>query len=283
MMYESGVGVEKSAAEAAAWFGNAAEQGHPQSEYNLGKYYLEGIGVEQDYDDAAKWLRLAALHGIEKAKEDLVDLRIYVQGFERNAEALREKAEKGDRDSQFRYGRLFYRGQGVKRDLREAAKWFEQAATRELPEAQYRLAAMYETGSGLDQNMVKAAEWYQKAADQGLSRAEYALGGFYAGGLGGFERDFKKAAIWYQKAAIKGNTSAQYDLGALYYNGNGVEKNYPEAYFWFAVAIKAGYGGYTMSLPVLGNRMPAAQLRAVKQRVIEFRPQLGAEDETFMK
>ena len=48
-----------------------AEQGIPDSQYNLGKMYYKGLGVPQDYKEAVKWTRLAAKQGHAKAQYNL--------------------------------------------------------------------------------------------------------------------------------------------------------------------------------------------------------------------
>ena len=43
-------------------------------------------------------------------------------------EAIKRKAEQGDEVAQFNLGRLYYLGEGVEKDLKEAMKWFRKAA-----------------------------------------------------------------------------------------------------------------------------------------------------------
>jgi len=40
-----------------------AEQGHPDSQYNLGVMHANGHGVPKDYGITAKWYKLAAKQG----------------------------------------------------------------------------------------------------------------------------------------------------------------------------------------------------------------------------
>jgi TPR repeat protein len=44
VMYEYGLGVRKSYADAAEYYRRAAEQGYPESQYNLGLMYAFGRG-----------------------------------------------------------------------------------------------------------------------------------------------------------------------------------------------------------------------------------------------
>jgi TPR repeat protein len=47
-------------AQAAKWYGMAAEQGAPAAQYRLGLLYLNGVGVARDLVTAHMWLNLAA-------------------------------------------------------------------------------------------------------------------------------------------------------------------------------------------------------------------------------
>ncbi|NNE85332.1 MAG: sel1 repeat family protein [Alphaproteobacteria bacterium] len=70
-MYQRGLGVPQSDAEAVKWYRRAAENGHPRAQQNLGVMYEEGAGVPQDYVEAAAWYRAAAAQGNLFAKLNL--------------------------------------------------------------------------------------------------------------------------------------------------------------------------------------------------------------------
>ncbi|MEC9054413.1 MAG: tetratricopeptide repeat protein [Verrucomicrobiota bacterium] len=58
VMYENGQGgLAKDWAKAAEWHLKAAEQGYPQSQYNLAMMYESGMGVAKDAAEAAKWFK----------------------------------------------------------------------------------------------------------------------------------------------------------------------------------------------------------------------------------
>jgi TPR repeat protein len=59
-MYLQGIGVLPNDAEAAKWFGRAAEQGDAKAQNNLGIMYATGKGVPQDTVQAYMWFSLAA-------------------------------------------------------------------------------------------------------------------------------------------------------------------------------------------------------------------------------
>ena len=57
----------------------------------------------------------------------------------------------------------------------------------------------------------------------------------------GVVKNYKEAFKWYKKAAMQGYAPAQHNLGAMYDKGKGVAKNYKEALTWFKKAAAQGY------------------------------------------
>ena len=62
-LYLQGLGVEWSAAQAAAWYRRAAKRGLMAAQMNLGDLYATGRGVRRDLVEAYLWLGLAAAQG----------------------------------------------------------------------------------------------------------------------------------------------------------------------------------------------------------------------------
>ena len=83
------------------------------------------------------------------------------------------KADKGDAAARFNIGLMYFRGEGVPQDYRQARVWFEKAAMQGLGEAQYNMGAMLEQGLGTEKNAATARTWYEKAAAQGNAHAQY--------------------------------------------------------------------------------------------------------------
>jgi len=54
--------------EAAKWFREAAEQGDPAAQFNLGVLYETGQGVAQNFAEAVKWYHEAAEQGEPQAQ-----------------------------------------------------------------------------------------------------------------------------------------------------------------------------------------------------------------------
>jgi hypothetical protein len=58
-------------AEAVNWYRKAAEQGHAQAQFNLGRRYRDGETLPQNAAEAVKWYRKAAAQGHAEAQFSL--------------------------------------------------------------------------------------------------------------------------------------------------------------------------------------------------------------------
>ena len=148
-------------------------------------------------------------------------------------------AELGDAGT-YNLGVMYYEGQEVPQDYREAAKWFRKAAAQGLAKAQHNLGVMYYEGQGVPQDNREAAKWFRKADARGDARAQHNLGVMYYNGLG-VPQDHREAVKWYRKAAAQGYAAAQNNLGVMYYNGLGVPQDHREAVKWYRKAAAQGY------------------------------------------
>jgi TPR repeat protein len=126
-------------------------------------------------------------------------------------EEVKRKAEAGDAEAQSDLGLMYFLGQGVEQDYKEAVEWWRKAAEQGDAKAQRNLGVMYANGRGVEQDYRQAVEWYRKAAEQGYAGAQCNLGLMYRYGQG-VQQDYEEAAKWYGKAAAQGDTEAQYYL-----------------------------------------------------------------------
>lgn len=101
-------------------FREASEEGHPDSQFNLGLMYEKGIGVSKDEKEAVAWYLEAALQGNSDAQYNLAVLYENGRGSDVNfAQAhqwYRKAAVQGDGLAVGNLGMLYLRGQGVKED-----------------------------------------------------------------------------------------------------------------------------------------------------------------------
>src|ERR1043165_9664929 len=116
-----------------------------------------------------------------------------VEGFEAYekgdyATALKEfmpLAESGQATAEAAVGQMYFEGQGVKPDMKEAARWLEPAAIKGIARAQFLLGKLYLSGEGVAAvDPAKAAALTKAAADQGIPEAQVDTCAFYYQGVG---------------------------------------------------------------------------------------------------
>ena len=81
------------------------------------------------------------------------------------------------------------------------------------------------------EDLPEAISFFTKAANAGYAPAQVRLGEL----LDSSEFD-QEAAEWYRKAAEQGDSAGEYRLGHMYVTGEGVEKNFEKALYWFNLA-----------------------------------------------
>ena len=97
---------------------------------------------------------------------------------------IRMRAEQGDAEAQTRLGRMYFTGEGVIEDRREAVRWFRLAAEQGDAEGQTYLGLMYADGWGVVEDDREAVRWFRLAAEQGAAAAQGELGRMYFHGRG---------------------------------------------------------------------------------------------------
>ena len=81
---------------------------------------------------------------------------------------LRKKAAAGDAEAQTTLGERYHKGRGVRKNHKEAVKWYHKAAEQGDAAGQYNLGLMYRIGRGVPKDYVAAYAWYRLAAYSGM-------------------------------------------------------------------------------------------------------------------
>ena len=66
-----GYGIQRDPEQAAYWYRQAADNGHPEAQYNLGRMYSSGQGLKRDEEQAERWVSASASQGFAPAMADL--------------------------------------------------------------------------------------------------------------------------------------------------------------------------------------------------------------------
>ncbi|MEI6847050.1 MAG: tetratricopeptide repeat protein [Chlorobiaceae bacterium] len=84
---------------------------------------------------------------------------------------IKLRAKQGDAKAQYSLGIAYAKGQGVKQDYVEAAKWLKQAGLQGNANAEFSLGLMYYEGTGVKIDYHQAAQWFDEACDNGSPEA----------------------------------------------------------------------------------------------------------------
>lgn len=193
-------------------------------------------------------------------------------------EEWKTKALAGDTTAQVAVGMFYDRGDGVKQNYKEAAKWYEMAAKAGDAHGQNNLGSLYLEGAGVKKDYAKALELFRKAAAQGNANAQCSLGLMIEEGWG-TAKNLPTAFDWYRKAAELGSPQAMQNLALGYINGTGVEKNDTEAVRWLTKSAEAGLGSAQQRLAVAFDRGLFGLTEDPKQALPWFRK--AAEQESI--
>ena len=115
-----------------------------------------------------------------------------------------KSAEGGNADAQNNLGVMYFKGEGVPKDLTKAAEWYRKAAEKNHIKAQYNLGILYQD----KEDFSSAVYWFGKAAEQGHPKAQTNLGTLYYYGVG-VTQNLDKAMDLFTKAAAKGDERAK--------------------------------------------------------------------------
>jgi uncharacterized protein len=136
----------------------------------------------------------------------------------------------------------------------QAVQILTPLATTGNPVAQYKLGMLYYLGQGVPEDEKQAIILWKKAAAQGSIDAMYQLGSAFLFGSQAAKivpDPDREAATWYFQAASAGHAEAQYHLGLLFLAGKGVIDSRAEAARWMRKAAAQGHPEAKKALAII--------------------------------
>jgi len=172
-------------------------------------------------------------------------------------------------------GDMHYWGWGnkVKKNIKEAIKWYKRAVKNGNIDAKYNIAVIYEQGKDVEIDYAKAAQWFLSAAKDGHIDSQYNIANMYAKGAG-YGLNQRKASDWYLAAANQGDINSQYNLGNRYAIGKGVSKDLAESYKWYYLAARQGDEEARRQLSFLEKSADPVEINRGKLLAEKWRPVL---------
>jgi TPR repeat protein len=236
-IYKDGVGVEKDLTVAFQHELQAARQGSIQALVWLGGYYRDGKGTPVDIQASLDCFKKAAQAGDSYAKwaigciydtgklvkrDPALAAKWFADSIREDSAALKSQpstpgAEKVESESFTRLGILYYRGDGVPKDVSKAAELLQKGAAAGSVGAMAFLGGLYETGVGVPLDINLALDWFNKAADKGDAGSMFHLGTYHMT----ISKDYAKAIFNFERAGEKGHAEAFFRLGYMRAHGWG--------------------------------------------------------------
>lgn len=127
---------------------------------------------------------------------------------------LTRRARKGDAVAALKLGYLYRLGRKVRKDPKQAVRWFKLAAGKGNAEAQLQMAVMYAAGEGVSQDYEAMRRWLEKSAGSGYGLSQLQLGLLYAKGIT-VTQDVAVARLWLGFAAEQPGEVGQTARAAL--------------------------------------------------------------------
>ncbi len=91
-------------------------------------------------------------------------------------EEMKTHAEYGDAEAQANLGVCYELGVGVRKDIKQAVKWYKRSAAQDHPGSLNNLACCYDAGNGVSRDKEMATILWRKAAELGDDSALINLG-----------------------------------------------------------------------------------------------------------
>ena len=85
--------------------------------------------------------------------------------YDKAVPKLQAAADKGHKKAQYRLGRCYDKGYGVKEDNKKAFEFYQKSAKQEYAKAMYHLGRCYLKGKGVAANEDEARKWLKRAVN----------------------------------------------------------------------------------------------------------------------
>jgi len=241
--YLLGNGVPADPAQAAHWYLRAAQSGSPEAQNEIGYFYQTGVGVPADLERAAHWFQLASAGGMARAKVNLGVSYLYGTGVRKNPQMARqlfqEAVDKGSGLGAAYLGIMAWLGLGGPSDKDAAAHWFEAGVKLHDAQAEYDLALLLASPDSKRHDLRKAVELLRSSAEKGYVEAKHALGQFIVNHPE-LAQSQGEASRELRIASEAGNWKASLLLGVMARDGNMIDADARQAYYFFSLGALQG-------------------------------------------
>jgi TPR repeat protein len=239
-MYERGEGVAQSLRAAIHWYTQVAEPFHSEPAFAIARIYLEGPPEIRNEAEALRWYMTAIDYSLEGG--DGTEF-FGVGEFERFAKKYGNLAR-----ARYHLARNLELGDGLPRDLRQAAHWLARASDleRKYPDeagmACFRLGVAFVEGWEGEAYPDKALSSFRRAMELVKDVGDNPFAFMASNSLDWeYFQAFPKVVQALNSAAKAGSVLAMAELAWLFQNGHGLPRHDEQAATFRLAATKAGY------------------------------------------
>ncbi len=191
-MYANGRGVQTDISAARKWYYKAAQRKNTLAIRHLAKLYYTGAGGQKDLVEALKWNRKAAELGDAVAMNVMGNMLSSGEGGNKDPQEARrwheKSAQAGNDWGMANFGSTLF----GEKNYREAFKWFQKAADKNLPYAWAWLGLIHDFSPSGQSNPPLAAQYMMRALKAGEKNAIYQMTQNHRGRSAQFRRELQK-------------------------------------------------------------------------------------------
>ncbi|MBP5621868.1 MAG: sel1 repeat family protein, partial [Thermoguttaceae bacterium] len=230
--------------EAVRLYRRGAQLGHAPSLYVLGNYCWSSTDDENKAFAVDCWRRSAearfpfAMERYAEYLESELDENDSREAWAEVAKYYKGATNEGIDSSKVAYATMLYKGLGVDKDEREAARLFREIEESGDLESKEELAALKYKGEGCERDVEGAIRLLSDAAEESVS-AQIALGWQYFSGEN-VPVDEYRAAQLIGKAAKSGASEALAVFSRFCYEGRGVPRDDLAGEYFLRLAAESG-------------------------------------------
>jgi TPR repeat protein len=180
--------------EAFDWFLKAAQQGHSEAQFRVGKIYLTDCLGKPNRQEARLWLERSMQQGNKLAKMALDQMDISGSSKKDREAVLLERVLSGETQSKVDLANFYHYEVG---DMDKAMIWYKRASDDGEVDSEITLAKLQEERG----NTAEAEKLYYAAASSGSY-----IGLMKCGDMALKKQDYKTAANYYRKAIMTDRT-----------------------------------------------------------------------------
>ncbi|RNF14323.1 uncharacterized protein Tco025E_05891 [Trypanosoma conorhini] len=269
VLHANGIGVPQSDAKAVLHYTFAALENVFEAHMALGRRYADGVGVAKSCEDALLHYRKAAdavaakYDGMPNPTERFAEQSI-VDPFKHDEhdnsklmQMLMLRADGGATDAIMTLGYANFRGtHGVRRNWRQARRYFLEAMAKGEVAAYGALGRLYATGDSttspaIERDLATAALYFSRGAKEKDAVSLNGMGYLHAIGflddedeaeaaVEGGRPNFEKAAKFFAESAGRGSVEGAHNLGVLLLHGRGVPQDHEAAIKQFSISAMRG-------------------------------------------